>query len=570
MSNIPEKENPTVQNPDIAENATAQNDDFNEADFSTVFSAPAAHKRTAPKANTKRKKYIINIVAGIFVVAVLGTTLWLVRKYIPVMEGKDGNADNSSSLYDSSFHEDKNIKELNSDTLASVTITNENGTIKFYSTTKKVETESSVDGTKTEADVVTWHIDGVDDSYLSASDIASFIGQVGRISVVNEITEVADADYGLATPTAKADIVCKDGTSFTVTLGSSHMAGSYYGKLSDTGKLYLVTGGYSEELIKVSALDFSATTATPAFKAPSGADKYLTDNGTLAYFDKLTLKSANFDVPLVFGTNNDESLSNMLAYIVTSPSKRIAQNAEHIVSVFSSGIGVSGTYAFGVTDENIKKYGLDKPDLEATIEVMGKTMTYKFKLQEDGYCAVVADGSNVISKISSSINFSGDSSNPISLTDVLNYDITDYYAKWITLYNIADLANLTVTVKDQVYSFDITENPDTTSEDSYVIKLGGKQIDCQSFQYLYQLCVSLQCNDFELKELEEAPEIIFDFKFDDKKFENVVVKFTRSSASSYQYNISGIDMGQTTSSEINKFVKYLEKVAAGEIIDEIV
>jgi len=553
MSNIPENEKITEQETVKTENA----EEFADDEFSTVFSAPAEHKTVA---TGKKKKYFLKALAGILAVALLCGGTWAVIEYIPEME------DESTT---SSFTENETvtIKETKSDDIKTLTIKNGLGTIKFYSKTEKVKNEAS-DGTSSASEVNTWYIDGVDKSYISTSSTGNFVGQFGTIESVREISGMSLSDCGLDKPIVTAVAVLKDGSEYTLTIGeiADSITGSYYGKLSDSDKIFILESGYVEELSQVSALDFDATVSTPAFKAPDGADEYLGEDGKLMSFDSITIRGKNFDDDVVFVTNTDEELSNMLGYLVSSPSKRIAQNAEYILTIFQSGLSVDGAYAFDVSESALKKYGLNNPDFTATINVKGKKMTYKFKLQKDGYCAVIADGAKVISKISASTDLSGNEGK-MTISKLMDSTEIDFYASWISLYNIADIKYFNATVNGKKYSFEIKENADTESEDSYIIKVNGKQIDCSSFQYLYQFFISMSCSDFTVENLSGSPEILIEFVFNKKQYKNSTIEFRRSGASRYQYKVDGIDMGKTTSAEINKFVKYLEKVAGGEILE---
>lgn len=552
MSNIPENEK-------ITEKENVETESFPEDEFSTVFSAPAEHKTVA---NNKKKKYLLKAIAGVLAVAILGGGTWAVIKFIP--EKQDENANISLPN-----NQPTALKETQSDDMKTLTVKNELGTIKFYSKVEKATDENtSSDTTSSQSEVTTWYIDGVDKSYISTSSVGNFVGQFGTIESVREIEGLSLSECGLSKPTVTATAVLKNGDKYTLTIGdvADSLTGNYYGKLSDSDKIFLLESGYVDELANVTALDFDATVSTPAYEAPEGADDYLGEDGTLAFFDKLTIRGKNFDSDVVFETNSNKELSNMLGYVVTSPSKRIAENAEYIVSIFKSGMSVDGAYAFGVSDANLKKYGLDKPDFTATIDILGKKMTYKFKLQNDGNCAVVADGAKVISRVAASTDLSG-GEGKVVLSDLMEFTEIDFYASWISLYNIADLKNFNVTANGKEYSFSIKENTDTESEDSFIIKVNGKQIDCSSFQYLYQYFISMSCSDYTVEALNSKPEVTIEFVFNKKNYKNSTIEFRRSGASRYQYTVDGIDMGKTTSAAINKFVKYLEKVAAGEILE---
>ncbi|MEE1186688.1 MAG: DUF4340 domain-containing protein [Acutalibacteraceae bacterium] len=452
--------------------------------------------------------------------------------------------------------------------MKTLTVKNKLGTIKFYSKTEKATDSIASDTSSNNAEVTTWYIDGVDKSYISTSQTGNFVGQFGTIEAVRQIEGLTLSDCGLDKPAVTATAVLKSGDKYTLTIGdvADSLTGNYYGKLSDSDKIFLLESGYVDELAGVDALQFDATVSTPSYKAPDGADEYLSEEGALTFFDTLTVRGKNFDDDVVFKTNTEEEISNMLGYVVTSPSKRIAQNAEYVLSFFQNGLSVDGAYAFDISPSALKKFGLDKPDFVATIDVLGKKMTYKFKLQSDGNCAVLADGAKVISRVAGSTDLSGGEGKVI-LSDMMEFTEIDFYASWISLYNIADLKSFNVTSNGKVYKFDIKENPDTESEDSFIIKVNGKQIDCSSFQYLYQYFISMSCSDYTVETLNSDPELVIEYVFNKKKYKDSKIEFRRSGASRYQYTVDGIDMGKTTSAEINKFVKYLKKVANGEILE---
>jgi len=558
MSNIPENEKiNNMENQvdeDSVENTPALSD---EEEFSTIFSDPAIHRRTAPE---KKKGYLLKILAGVLAVAILGTGTWAVIEFIPEMEED----------VTSPYHEEITVKEIESDDFKTVTIKNDNGTTEFYSLTEKATDSSDSSDTSSEtAEVTKWYIKGVDKSFTSDSSIATFIGQFGNVTAVREITEITAADCGLDKPTLTATAVCKDGTEYTLDIGKigDNISGARYGKFSDSDKIYLLTGGYVDSLAEVEPLLYDATVSTPAFEVPDGGEDYVAEDGSLTTFDKLTVSGKNMSDEIVFKANNDKEIASMIGYVVTSPSMRIAQNAEYVLAIFKSGLSVDGAYAFDVSDKALKKFGLDKPDFTATLEILGKKMTYKFKLQKDGNCAVIADGAKVISKVSATTDLSGEGK--VLLSSLLEFSVTDFYASWISLYNIADISDFKVNVEGKDYNFAIKANEDEEAEDNYIIKLNGKKIDCQSFQYLYQWFITMNCSDFNVDDLDSDPDMTVKFSFNKKNYKDSVIEFRRSGATRYQYTVDGINMGKTTSAEINKFVKYLKKVAAGEIISEI-
>ena len=521
MNNLPENENKIIE--DTAE------------EISTVFSDPTAHKNTAPK---PKKNRLIIALASILAVAIFAGGTVAVIKLIPEKEEEVVNP----------YLEETTVKEIKSDDIETLTVTDKNGTIELYSKSQKDIESSSSESYK-------WYLKGVKKDFIDSSSCESFVTSFGTVSSIREIEKTA-AECGLDKPTITAKAVLREGDDVTVKIGlvSPDNAG-YYCSLSGDEKIYLVPTSYVDGL-KAEALDFAVSDTTAAFKAPEDSEDYLSDEGTIIGFDNLTVKSSKFDEVLEFGTNSAEELAQYAGYVVKSPSKRIAQNVEHVLAMFQAGLATTGAYSFDVTDASLKKVGLDKPDFEATLKIKNVTQTYKLALQDDGNYAVVCDQSKLIAKVSAD-----------TVASFIDFGLTDYYSSWICLYSIDDLKSVDFTVDGKKYTFQITANEDEESEDSYIITHNGKELDCQSFQNLYQLCISMACTDFTVDNLSEKPSVIFSFNF--KNGENSVVEFTKFGETRYQYTIDGMPTGKTNSASISKFVKYLEKYAAGEILGDI-
>ena len=516
-------------------------------EFSTVFSDPSAHDRTeSPK---KKKKRLMAAIASVLAVAVFAGGTVAVIKLIPEKE-----EDTASSPY----LQEETIADFESDDYTTLTLNNEKGTLNLYSEREDAsdDTDNSSDSTSTsDAEVVTWYVEGVDKELISTSSVATFVGSAITVDVVREITEKTAADCGLESPSISFNAVDTEGETFSVKIGAESPDGSgYYLQTSLSDKIYVVGSGYVDEL-QVEALDF-ASASMGAFTVPDGADDYTDDSGALVYFDKLTVDSKNFSDTLVVENNPDEELSSYVGYIITSPSKRIAENVDKLFAVYTDGLTVSGAYTFDVSSESLKKFGLNDPDFKMTLEVMGTTLTYKFALQEDGYYAAVNDESKLINKVSAD-----------TLSGFIGLELTDFYSSWISLNSIDDISHFKVSAEGTVYDFAIAANEDEDAEDGYVITVNGESIDCSSFQNLYQYFISLACTDYTVDNVTASADITVDFDFHDGSVSSI--KFFKSGETRYQYSVDGIHMGKTTSASMNKFIKYLKKVAAGETISNI-
>ncbi len=529
MSNLPENEN--------LNNIT----ETEAEELSTVFSAPAEHKK---QANNKGKKRWPKAVAAALAVAVLiGGTVAVVQ-LIPERE---------DDAVSTPLVEDIKVLDEKGDDYKTVTVTNSQGTFKLYSVTEKVESTDTSSSGSTEQ--TTWYLDGYDKTLINTSSVESTATAIASISASREITEKTAEDCGLNSPKVKVEVVKGDGSSFTAVFGADSPDNSgVYLKLSSSDKIYLVDSSLKAEF-EFAALDFADASALPAITTTSDMTDYLDDSGALSSFDSITVTGKNFSQKVVIEPNDDDLLSQYMAFITTSPTRRIADNVDGLFTLFKSGLSVLGAYSFDVLPATLAKFGLDKPDFTATMKAGKSSLTYKFKLQQDGNYAVICDGSKMVKYVS------------VASVPYVEYNTTDFYSSQACLVAIDDLKGFKVKTPEKTYEFGITVDTSEDAEEKYIITYGDKKLTAENFQSFYQLCISLSCNDYTIDKLTAAPEYALTFVFKDEIGKSSTVEFIKASATKYQYRIDGMDMGKINSADLKKIAKYVEMVANDQEIN---
>ena len=528
MSNLPENEN--LNN--VTEQTEAQ-------EFSTVFSAPAEHKK---KASDKTKKRWPKAVAAVLAVAVLIGGTVAVVKLIPERE---------DDAVSTPLVEDIKVLDEKGDDYKTVTVTNSKGSFKLYSVTEQNESENTSSSTET----VNWYLDGYDKSLINTSSAESVAVSVASITASREITEKTAEACGLNAPTVKVEVVKEDDSAFTVLFGADSPDNSgVYLKLSTSDKIYLVDTSLKSGF-EFDALSLADNSALPGIAVTADMTDYVGTDGALSKFDSITVTGKNFKEKVVIEPNDDSLLSQYMAFITTSPTRRIADKVDELFNLFKSGLSVNGAYSFDVSASTLKKFGLDNPDFVATMKAGNVSLTYKFKLQEDGNYAVICDSSKMVKYISA------------SSAPYLSYTTTDFYSSQTCLVAIDDLKGFKVTTPEKTYEFGITVDESEDAEEKYIITYGDKKLTASNFQSFYQLCISLSCNDFTIDNLTAKPEYCITFVFKDDIGSESKVEFIKASATKYQYRIDGIDMGKINSSDLKKIAKYVEMVARDEKIN---
>ena len=507
---------------------------------STIFSNPTEHTK---KSNTpKKKRRWLVVLSSLLAVAILVGGTFAVIKFIPEKEDPNNLTSTSSGSSSGSSMGKIEVLSIKRDNLDKITVTNGNGNFNFYSEKTNAGSGESASST------TSWYLEGYEKNVTSSSTISSKIGSVISINATREITKLTEAECGLDKPVVTVNISETNNKTTTVYLGneSADKNGCYL-KLSDSDKIYLVSSDIKSDM-NFTALDLADTSSMPAIETDD--PEYRDSESGLLTFDSLEISGKNFEQPLHIIPNNENEISSFAQFIITSPQKRAANNVDKVFQLFNYGLAVSGAYTFDVSANSLAATGLDNPDIVVTMKIKDNSLTYKFKLQEDGYYAAICDGSTVIKKVdAASLEFK-------------DFTSTDFYGTSICLHAIDDLKRFTFRKGDKSYVFDIEKNPDEESDEKYIITIEGKTVKSLTFQNFYQECVGLTAADFNVKNIDGQPDFSIIYTFKDDIGGEQVYDFIKSDATRYEYKHNSISLGRVNSSALNQLAKTLESVYA--------
>lgn len=510
-------------------------ENMEQDEFSTIFSDPLAHQKTADKSSNQNKKRWTAVIAGVLAVAILIGGTFAVIKLMPEKKAPE---ETNSELPGISV---LSMKEAE---FKSITVVNKNGTFVLEN---KVQKDS--DG----YDECIWTLKGYDMDVISDSELYSIASNFMNLTAMREIENKTDAECGLDKPISDITILKQDDSVHRVLIGNKSPDGaSVYVKYGE--KIYLILGEMDTSL-NFTALDLADGNAISAVTLPSGHDDYL-NNGMIATFDSLTVSGKNFSKPVVIKPNTNALTSELHQYVLTSPVDRLAENVDKALEVFNSGVSVVGVYAIDSKPETLKKYGLDKPDLTINVKIKKLSYTFKFKLQEDGNYAVWYDNCKMIKKVSA------------DALAVFSYSTINFYSTWVHLQSIDELSGFVVKSEGKEYKFDIVIKKNEDTKNEYTIKHNGKELTASNFQDFYRYCISLYASDFETKKITTAPEYEITYIYSDKR-PATKITFQRSSATKYQYSINGEAIGNVNASDLNRIATYVKQAANNEKVNII-
>lgn len=544
MSDFEEKQSSSEQNTDNTENFS--NTEYTADENSTIFSDPSLHHDKVKK-GVKLKKIITAVIALVAVVAVTVTVVLTV----PVLKGGDTSSTDEIEppIIDSSVFEANKINRVN--------LIRDDATIKFHLLEfDKVDDNGNATGETTEQ----WALVDVDRSLTSYSDIANTVSNFMEQSYTRKISDNKGdgSDYGFDDPEYQVDFY-KDGETevfLSLIIGDLNPTGSgRYATTSADDGVYYINGTMPFYYYQKNLLDFADPEGIPAISKDSDySDGNFTD-GQLIICDEIYFSGKNFgDETYRIISKENDNIKIFNTYHITSPVERPAndETMEGVVSLFSYGLTADGAYSFTSTDEDIKKFGLDKPDFTVTVKVAGIEQSFSATLQDDGDYAVYYEDNRTIMKVSAD-NLS-----------VASYTRKDLFHDLLFIENISTVSKITVESGDETLRFDISTTYDETSARDVIssVKYQGTTLQTDNFRSYYSYLIGISAQSYEEHDTSELQPTTTVTIYHNDGTTPTVLKYYQITSSRYQCENNGVKMGLISSADHTRIMKYAKNVAA--------
>lgn len=482
---------------------------------STVFSAPKEHTK---ERKTGKHKTLVTIICCVLSLAVLVGAVFGIKEWIPEKQQEEVSSFSPTKVY--SFNV-VNLEELE---------------IKYegvqLNITSQIVTENG-------EQVQKWSLKGFDDELINQESLSQLASYITTVTSYSEYETDELAKYGLDNP--KVTVIGR-GTELgelSLGFGNTTADGAYcYTSISTLPeKVYLTSVNVVQGFL-IDEYDLAISTAIPAIEKTDSNASYFDEEGALSTFDTLIVSGANYPQRIVFKPNNSDSYNAYATFITTEPLNRIAANVETLRDLFGNSLATSSCVSFDQSAESLKKFGLDNPDCQVTIQLGGETYTYKFKSTEDqvGSYYVAASNDRLIRTVSS------------SKIEFINYSESDYYAGFMIIEAISEVNRFQMS-GDVNADFGIVYDDE---QEEYNITANGKEIVAKDFQDFYASFISTTAVDFNTV---SAGNPALTVKLYHKNGEpETVLTFTKVSETRYQYTVGGHAMGQISSTSYKRLV----------------
>lgn len=391
------------------------------------------------------------------------------------------------------------------------------------------------------------------DTYLSL--MASTVAVLDATSVAAD-ADADPADYGITDDSIQYTMKTRDGKEYTLYLGSTTPLGTgYYLKKSDSNYIYII-GTYNGSTLERDLYEMRTVVIYPTIDT---------------YMDIKRLKIEYSDGSVVESVQlTDEEIAKGATYSLfkfTSPISVYINDDIAGSSYYEPATSLAVSEILEDSTDDLSQYGLDDPtvitfenndDMEVTLwlgDYISEGETRYAKLSNDD-CIFVVKGS----------------------FDFLNIDIYDLVDSTIWIHSTFDMKEINIITPDEKYEMFVddfyADADQTDTSSSFYAEMNGEEIDEDNYRLFYQELVSFKTIgvtaelDIDIdKILTGDPEYRFDFVYRDGS-EHYLYLYKVNDIQ-YIANSDGNALFYTSISQMNKIIRCLEIIKAGETIPEV-
>ncbi len=496
------------------------------------------------------KKNTRNLLLVLGLVVILGAAVLVLALTGGQEEGESSSA-SSTELISLISEEEKN--------LSSVKVTNENGSYIIKITEQEKESSSSSEESDSSSEAepemeYIYSIDGVDETVADTDRMESAAAVGLSLNATRNLGKQEKLDdFGLAEPVSTVEVTYRDGSTKTVYIGGSVAGGSggYYVMVEGDDNVY--TASCNDGLFQGSGYYVKTTMFTLQADETTG----------LIYATHLKLSGTEMPEPIEI--EGDDSY----VYHLVSPKKAEA-DSEEVQAIIDGLASISATNVASpdVSEESLKKYGLDEPAgvIEFTVKDQGSYKLSVSAKNEDGTRYALLDGTKAIFIINDSDVSTWLGRTVLSLQSTLNL-----------MPMIQNIKTMTLTVDGKEYAFRLEreEDPESSTEDSkaYTYKVfnkDGKELDYEeNFKHFYRSFIT----NYIIEDYREMPEgdpyVTCTYTYFDSDETNSIA-FYKVSDRRYCVVEDGDNVkGLIDPTYLERAVEYLELLNNGEEVPEV-
>lgn len=541
---VPEKK-PIDNQEEILEQAAPLTEEFENSTILTEKNGMSDKGDQKVKPLSVRRFRTVIVLLAVVAALVLGT---IGISLIPEKQEESQTTNNTIS-----------VKKTNTENIEKIVVNGSYGELIFRSEQNK-NTESD---DSTSSALYTWTLEGYDQALIASSSVNAAADNLATIYATRIMEDNLSQKelYGLNNPLVTAKVFMRKGKGedYTFTVGSKSPDGSgYYACITGDTKIYLISAGtvnnFNTSPEKMANTVILNTPNVENVVKKTDKKYYDEESGALASFESIELSGPKYGKKVVITPIEDNEFVEYSINLGSYSRYADPDTVNEMFGLMTNGLVAIDTYSLAPTAADIKKYGLDAPEIFVTIKYGASSTHLKATMydEENQYYAVMIDDRNAIYAVTA------------DALAMLQYGVEDYYYAFVFQEFIYKFKTMVVETPEKTYSFDIKHN---TSDDSFTATSNGEKVDDALLSTYYQYFLTLQP---EVKQSYSDGETMLKATFTYKnttKGQNVL-ELVKQTERRYLVRIDGNDLGIVNSSDFDHLVVYAEYVMNNQGIPE--
>ncbi len=442
---------------------------------------------------------------------------------------------------DDEHDDEKLLIDTTSTNIDNIVVTNKYGEYTFYKPTSGKES---------------WKIKELDGINLTSNLLSGLAENVAQFETYKTVEENASdlAKYGLDEPEGQFTVTFRNGETCTFLVGNTSTK-ERYRYICESGKndVYMILESRVSYFIEPKE-NFISTTliATP-------------DTSDEPEYGKMVVKRKDLDYTLEFENDPYDREDMVSAQVMTEPifaylNVSVSTDVTHGLW----GLTASSAVQIFPTDEDFKKYGLDKPSTTVTLKGDG----YDYKLLIGNSIMTKDDEGNDTTEIGSYYCYltgvdGVDCIYEISAANLpwATVEPGDLVTNMMTTNNIMDVSQIKVKSDDVDVTFDIKSDGEKVIDS---VKLNDKDVVVSDFQDLYRYLLTCPTGEVYFDEPNGESTMTIDIVCSDGTTDKI--EFFKDSSRRLVVKLNGRTSFRIQSKWVDQFVKNIENLENGKSI----
>lgn len=529
---------------DVADKVVAEPEE-NEAS-STIFTKNKEEEKKPKKIVSGKKRRRNIIILLITACIVLAAAVFAVVKFLPNLNDEEEEIETPTIK----------VHTVTEKNMRKITVKTANRTLVLTGALEEKTTSNST-GSEETVQTIDWTLEGADDSLISESSLSSLSSAVSSLYATRQMTDTT-LDYGLENPSITVEVEMQNAEeNFTIYFGNlSPDESGYYAKVAGEENIYLVAAGTVDTINTTpEKLANTVIVSAPSIDDARSDEKiyFDEDEGTISSFDSIALSGSYYPNNILL-----TSISNDMAKYQITVGKKVRYanetNVTAMLGLLSDGLVAIDTYKLSPSKQDIKNYGLEKPDAVITLKYASKSVTVRAKLYdaEKNYYAVMVDGLDAVYAVTA------------DALSMLEKREADFYNEFVFLEYLNDFTTVEINANNKNYNFDIAYD---SEEETMTVTSNGAAVDDTLLSAYYQYLVTMSPTETEDTSASSTAAYTAKLKNKDGS-KNFTIQLFKQSERRYLLKINGESYGVVSSTLYESLTTYIQYVMEGKGIPD--